>query len=73
MNISIVDISDEYSQYSTRNSIFQLVGRAGRKGKKSYSAMVIFRCWDMLNKIMSPTFDNIEARIIENEFNKILI
>jgi hypothetical protein len=68
MNISIVDIGEEYSQIATRNSLFQLVGRAGRKGKKSYSAMVIFRTWDMLNKIMAPTFDNIEARLIESSF-----
>jgi superfamily II DNA helicase RecQ len=53
---------------ASRNSLFQLVGRAGRKGKKSYSAMVIFRTWEMLNKIMAPTFDNVEARLIENSF-----
>lgn len=68
MNISIVDIGEEYSPNSTRNSLFQLVGRAGRKGKKSYSAMVIFRTWDMLNKIMDPTFHNVEAEIIESRF-----
>ena len=71
MNISIVDIGEEYSSYSTRNSLFQLVGRAGRKGKKSYSAMVIFRTWEMLDKIMAPTFRNIEAEIIEEQFNSL--
>lgn len=71
MNISIVDIGEEYSPFSTRNSLFQLVGRAGRKGKKSYSAMVIFRTWDMLNKIMAPTFHNVEAEIIEQQFNSL--
>jgi hypothetical protein len=71
MNISIVDIGEEYSQMATRNSLFQLVGRAGRKGKKTYSAMVIFRTWEMLNKIMAPTFDNVEARLIEVDFKKI--
>jgi len=71
MNISIVDIGEEYSRIATRNSLFQLVGRAGRKGKKSNSAMVIFRTWDMLEKIMAPTYDNIEAQIIENEFHSI--
>ena len=68
MNISIVDIGEEYSPMATRNSLFQLVGRAGRKGKKSYSAMVIFRTSEMLNKIMAPTFDNVEARLIESRF-----
>jgi hypothetical protein len=68
MNISIVDIGEEYSPMATRNSLFQLVGRAGRKGKKSYSAMVIFRTFDMLNKIMAAKFDNIEARLIESSF-----
>jgi hypothetical protein len=72
MNISIVDIGEEYSSNATRNSLFQLVGRAGRKGKKSYSAMVIFRTWEMLNKIMDPTFDNIEAKIIEKDFKKLM-
>jgi hypothetical protein len=69
MNISIVDIGEQYCPFSTRNSLFQLVGRAGRKGKKSYSAMVIFRTWKMLDKIMAPTFRNIEAEIIEEQFN----
>jgi late competence protein required for DNA uptake (superfamily II DNA/RNA helicase) len=71
MNISIVDIGEEYSKIATRNSLFQLVGRAGRKGKKSNSAMVIFRTWDMLEKIMAPTYENIEAKIIENQFHSI--
>ena len=68
MNISNVDIDESYSSESTRNSIYQLIGRAGRKGRRSYSAMAVFKDWNLLNKIMSITFENVEAKMIENMF-----
>jgi hypothetical protein len=68
MNISNVDIDESYSSESTRNSIYQLIGRAGRKGRRSYSAMAVFKDWNLLNKIMNITFENVEAKMIENMF-----
>ena len=68
MNISNVDIDESYSSESTRNSIYQLIGRAGRKGRRSYSAMAVFKDWGLLSKIMNITFENVEAKMIENMF-----
>ena len=48
----MVDINENLGPISTRNTLYQLIGRAGRKGKSS-SANIIFRSWDLFNIIVS--------------------
>ena len=49
---------------STKNTLYQLIGRAGRIGKSS-SASVIIRSWDLFNIIIENNNKNIEAEHIE--------
>lgn len=71
ISLSIIDIDSSFLGDSTRNTLYQLIGRAGRKGK-SHSATIIFRNDEMLNFIFKSTTKNIEAENIERNFNKIL-
>ena len=70
LNLTIVDIDDNMSLISTKNTLYQLIGRAGRKGK-SRSASVIFRNWDIFMKIIDNDNSNIEAELIEANLAKI--
>ena len=67
----MIDIHENMSTISTRNTLYQLIGRAGRKGKSS-SANVIFRNWDLFNIIVEDSDKNIEANNIQENLNKIL-
>lgn len=69
MSISNVDIDETYCNDASRNSIYQLMGRAGRRGKKSYNAMIIFRDWNALYRVMAPTYDDVESNRVEMSFN----
>jgi len=71
ISLSIIDIDSSFLSDSTRNTLYQLIGRAGRKGK-SHSATIIFRNDEMLNFIFKSTTTNIEAENIERNFIKIL-
>ncbi len=68
MSISNVDIDESYGESASRNSIYQLMGRAGRRGKKSYNAMIIFRDWNSLHRVMAPSYDDVESNIAEQYF-----
>ena len=71
LNLTIVDIDDNMSLISTKNTLYQLIGRAGRKGK-SKSASVFFRSWDIFEKIIDYDDTNIEASQIEKNLSLIL-
>ena len=71
INLSMIDIHENMSEISTRNTLYQLIGRAGRKGQSS-SANVIFRNWDLFNIIVEDSDKNIEANNIQKNLNKIL-
>ena len=67
INLSIIDIDTSFIVDSTKNTLYQLIGRAGRKGK-SHSATIIFRNNDMLDMILENNNLNIEAEQIENNY-----
>lgn len=71
ISLSIIDIDSSFIHDSTRNTLYQLIGRAGRKGK-SHSATIIFRNDEMLNMIFRNTIKNIEAENIERNYLRIL-
>jgi hypothetical protein len=71
IDLSIIDIDSSFIIDSTRNTLYQLIGRAGRKGK-SHSATIIFRDDEMLKLIFERFDKNIEAENIEQNYIKIL-
>lgn len=71
INLTMVDINENLGPISTRNTLYQLIGRAGRKGKSS-SANIIFRSWDLFNIIVSNNDVNEEADRIEQNLITIL-
>ncbi len=71
INLTMVDIHENLVPISTRNTLYQLIGRSGRKGKSS-SANIIFRSWDLFNIIVSNNDINEEAENIENNLIEIL-
>jgi replicative superfamily II helicase len=71
ISLSIIDVDASFTKDSTRNTLYQLIGRAGRKGK-SHSATIIFRDNKMLNIIFNKETINIEACQIETNYQKIL-
>ncbi len=72
LSISNVDIDSTFSKDASRNSIYQLMGRAGRKGKKSYSAMVVFHDWDSLRLAFNRDYVDVEAQSAENLFGRLI-
>lgn len=70
ISLSIIDIDRSFLNDSTKNTLYQLIGRAGRKGK-SHSAMIIFRDNRMLDMILQNDNVNIEAQQIERNFEAI--
>lgn len=68
ISLSIIDIDSSFIVDSSKNTLYQLIGRAGRKGK-SHSATIIFRNDQMLDMILENNNINIEAQQIENNFN----
>ena len=71
ISLSIIDIDNSFIVDSTKNTLYQLIGRAGRRGK-SDSAMVIFRNNEMIRMIIENNEQNIEAIQIEKNYMKIL-
>ena len=71
INLTMVDIHENLTDISTRNTLYQLIGRAGRKGKSS-SANIIFRSWELFNIIVDNSNINQEATNIENNLIEIL-
>jgi hypothetical protein len=72
MSISIIDIDETFDKVASRNSVYQLMGRAGRRGKKSYNAMILFREWKMLRMVMNKTYVDTEAITAEELFQEII-
>ncbi len=72
MSISIIDIDETFDKVASRNSVYQLMGRAGRRGKKSYNAMILFREWKMLRMVMNKTYVDTEANMAEELFQEII-
>jgi replicative superfamily II helicase len=71
ISLSIIDIDKSFLLDSTKNTLYQLIGRAGRKGK-SHSATVIVRDNRMLDMIIENNTRNIEAEDIERNYQNIL-
>lgn len=71
ISLTIIDIDSSFTIDSTKNTLYQLIGRAGRKGK-SDSALIIFRNNQMIDMILENSNINIEAIMIENNIKKIL-
>lgn len=71
ISLSIIDIDSSFVVDSTKNTLYQLIGRAGRKGK-SDSALIIFRNNAMIDMILENSNINIEALQIENNFANII-
>lgn len=70
ISLSIIDIDKSFISDSTKNTLYQLIGRAGRRGKSS-SAMIIFRDDDMIKMILENNSFNIEAVQIEENYQKL--
>mgnify|MGYP003352380894 CR=1 FL=1 len=66
-----VEIDDSF--LATRNEIYQLMGRAGRRGKKSFNAMVIFRDMFRLRMVMNSMYVDVEAMSAEMNFQRIIL
>ncbi len=64
-HVNSISITSEYaaSAHSTRNSIYQLMGRAGRSGQ-SDSARIIFHSMEGVEKLFGD--ENYEARVMRN-------
>ena len=71
INLTMIDVHENMSSISSKNTLYQLIGRAGRKGKSS-SANVIFRNWDLFHTIVNDDDTNVEAQNIENNLMLIL-
>lgn len=71
ISLSIIDIDSSFIADSNKNRLYQLIGRAGRKGK-SFSASIIFRDIRMLKMILEDEGENVEARQIEQNYQILL-
>jgi hypothetical protein len=70
ISLSIIDIDKSFISECTKNTLYQLIGRAGRKGR-STSASIIFRDIEMLNIILRQNEVNNEAINIEERYAKL--
>lgn len=71
ISLSMIDIDRSFIQDSSKNTLYQLIGRAGRKGRSS-SAEVIFRDQQMIDMIFTHEAQNIEAMNVEQNYQGIL-
>jgi hypothetical protein len=71
INLTIVRINQTFLRHSTQNSLYQLIGRAGRKGK-SDSATIIFEDNEMINIILNKDNVNIESEMIEKNIKELI-
>jgi hypothetical protein len=72
ISLSIIDIDSSFTPECTKNTLYQLIGRAGRKGR-STSASIIFRDISMLNIIFAENIVNNEAANIEKTYKLLII
>ena len=70
ISLSIIDIDKSFADNASKNTLYQLAGRAGRSGR-SNSATIIFRDWKMIEVILQKDIINIEAKQIEENYQKI--
>lgn len=68
--LSKIDIDKSFVRDSTKNILYQLIGRAGRRGK-SDSAIVIIRDNTMLDIILDKRNINVEADKVKSNFEKL--
>jgi hypothetical protein len=71
ISLSVVDIDESFIRNSTKNVLYQLVGRAGRMGK-STSATILFRNNAILKIIMEESDKNLEAEQVERNYQELL-
>jgi hypothetical protein len=64
MSLISIYIDKYYGHQATHNSLYQLIGRAGRVGK-SYKARVLFEDIEVMKKALLETDDNFEAMVME--------
>jgi hypothetical protein len=70
ISLSIIDIDKSFADNASKNTLYQLAGRAGRSGR-SNSAIIIFRDWKMIELILQKDILNIEAKQIEDNYGNI--
>ena len=63
MSLISIYIDKYYGHQATHNSLYQLIGRAGRVGK-SYKARVLFEDIKVMKKALLETDDNFEAMVM---------
>jgi hypothetical protein len=63
MSLISIYIDKYYGHQATHNSLYQLIGRAGRVGK-SYKARVLFEDVKVMKKALLETDDNFEAMVM---------
>jgi len=68
ISLSMIDIDSSFTPECSLNTLYQVIGRAGRKGR-STSASIIFRDRKMLNIIFQNNSVNNEAINIEKNYN----
>ena len=71
ISLSIIDIDKSFVSECNKNTLYQLIGRAGRKGR-STSASIIFRDRNMLNIIFENNGVNKEAINIERNYSLLI-
>ena len=59
-------VGSGYGKLATRNSLYQLIGRAGRTGK-SHKAKVLFQDYETMRKALlpEPEGSNFEADVMD--------
>jgi hypothetical protein len=70
ISLSIIDIDKSFIIDSNKNTLYQLIGRAGRKGR-SHSATIIFRNNNMLRIILDNNIVNVDAQYIETNYRRL--
>lgn len=71
ISLSLIDIDSSFTPECSLNTLYQVIGRAGRKGR-STSASIIFRDRKMLNIIFQTNSVNNEAINIEKNYNLLI-
>ena len=71
ISLSLIDIDSSFTPECSLNTLYQVIGRAGRKGR-STSASIIFRDRKMLNIIFQNNSVNNEAINIEKKYNLLI-